>query len=114
MVTIGKVAEITKISISTLRYYDKEGLFPDLKRVSGIRQFSKSEIDTIRVIECLKQSGLKIKDIKKFMLWCSQGDDTLQKRRQLFETQKKTVKKKIDDLKEVLNLLEYKCYSCNE
>ena len=53
-----------QLPISTLRYYDKEGLFPHLKRVNGVRQFSESEIETLRVIDCLKRSGLEIKDIK--------------------------------------------------
>ena len=33
----------------TLRYYDKEGLFPHLKRVNGVRQFSENEIETLRI-----------------------------------------------------------------
>ena len=39
------------LGISTLRYYDKEGLFPHLKRVNGVRQFSEIEIETLRVID---------------------------------------------------------------
>ena len=39
MYTIGQVSELFGLPISTLRYYDKEGLFPNMKRVSGIRQF---------------------------------------------------------------------------
>lgn len=46
------------LPVSTLRYYDKEGLFPNMQRVSGIRKFSDNEIEAIRVIECLKKSGL--------------------------------------------------------
>ena len=64
MYTIGQVAEMFELPISTLRYYDKEGLFPEMKRVSGIRQFSEKEIEALRVIECLKRSGLEIKAIK--------------------------------------------------
>lgn len=38
-----------------------------MRRVSGIRQFSEKEIEALRVIECLKKSGLEIRDIKQFM-----------------------------------------------
>ena len=62
--TIGQISTMTNLSISTLRYYDAEGLFPNLNRKSGIRQFSDRELETIRVIECLKKSGLEIKEIK--------------------------------------------------
>lgn len=67
MYTIGQVSEMFGLPISTLRYYDKQGLFPGMERISGIRKFSEKEIETLRVIECLKRSGLEIKDIKQFM-----------------------------------------------
>lgn len=64
------------LPISTLRYYDKQGLFPEMTRVSGIRKFDDTEIDALSVIECLKRSGLEIKDIKQFMDWCMEGAST--------------------------------------
>lgn len=67
MYTIGQVSEMFDLPVSTLRYYDKEGLFPELNRTSGIRQFSENEIEALRVIECLEKTGLQIKDIKQFM-----------------------------------------------
>ena len=73
MYTIGQVSEMFDLPVSTLRYYDKEGLFPELNRTSGIRQFSENEIEALRVIECLKKTGLQIKDIKQFMSWCMEG-----------------------------------------
>ena len=71
MYTIGQISEMFGIPISTLRYYDKEGLFPKIERQSGIRRFSETEVETLRIIECLKASGLGIKDIKQFM--CMHG-----------------------------------------
>ena len=65
MYTIGQISEMFGLPISTLRYYDKEGLFPDLQRQSGIRQFSEKEVEALRVIECLKASGLEIRDTGK-------------------------------------------------
>ena len=56
MYSIGQVAEMFGLPISTLRYYDKQGLFPRMQRVSGIRRFSETEIEALRVIECLKKS----------------------------------------------------------
>ena len=62
MYSIGQVAEMFGLPISTLRYYDKQGLFPNMERVSGIRKFSEAEIEALRVIECLKKAGMEIKD----------------------------------------------------
>ena len=44
MYTIGQVSQMCGIPVSTLRYYDKEGLFPHMERVSGIRRFSDREL----------------------------------------------------------------------
>lgn len=57
MYTIGQISEMFNLPISTLRYYDKEGLFPNMEQVSGIRKFGDREIETLRVIECLKKIG---------------------------------------------------------
>ncbi|MCD8074228.1 MAG: MerR family transcriptional regulator [Lachnospiraceae bacterium] len=110
MYTIGQVSEMFDLPISTLRYYDKEGLFPNLQRSSGIRKFSDREIETLRVIECLKKSGLEIKDIKQYMEWCEQGNATYQQRKELFEKQIESVESEMERMKGVLALLKYKCW----
>jgi len=98
------------LPISTLRYYDKEGLFPYMQRTSGIRRFSEREIEALRVIECLKKSGLEIKDIKQFMEWCSLGSETYPQRRELFIRQKKNVEAELDRMRKTLDMLKFKCW----
>ena len=110
MYTIGQVADMCDLPISTLRYYDKEGLFPNLIRVSGIRQFSDNDLERIKVIECLKKSGLEIKDIKQFMAWCVEGSSTYTKRRELFEKQKRQLESEIERLNKALDMLKFKCW----
>lgn len=110
MYTIGQVSKMFNIPVSTLRYYDKEGLFPDINRVSGIRKFSSKEIEALRVIECLKKSGLEIKDIKQFMEWCSKGSETYSLRRELFLKRKKIVESEIQRMKKALDMINFKCW----
>lgn len=110
MYTIGQVSEMFNLPISTLRYYDKQGLFPEIQRTSGIRKFTDKEIETLRLIECLKKSGLEIKDIKQFMDWCVQGPSTYVQRRELFEKQKETVEAEIAHMNKVLDMLRFKCW----
>jgi DNA-binding transcriptional MerR regulator len=62
MYTIGQVSAMFGLPVSTLRYYDKEGFFPNLERKGNIRYFSDNELEALRIIECLKKSGLEIKD----------------------------------------------------
>lgn len=109
--SIGEVSKMFDLPISTLRYYDKEGILPDLYRNdSGIRKFNAKNIQTINIIECLKKSGMEIKDIKEFMKWCSMGSETYELRRNMFLNQKHVVEEKIAKLQDTLNMINYKCW----
>jgi DNA-binding transcriptional MerR regulator len=110
MYTIGQVAEMYSLPVSTLRYYDKEGLFPNLERTSGIRRFSDRELEALHVIECLKRSGLEIKDIKQFMQWCAQGSSTYEQRHELFLRQRETVEAEMEKLRRVKAMIDFKCW----
>ena len=110
MYSIGQISEMFNLPISTLRYYDKEGLFPNLERRSGIRRFSENEVEALRVIECLKASGLEIKDIKQFMDWATLGAKTYEKRRQLFESRRKVIEAEIANLQKMLDMVKFKCW----
>ena len=110
MYSIGEISKMFQLPISTLRYYDKEGLFPHLKRVNSVRQFSESEIETLRVIDCLKRSGLEIKDIKEYIALCSLGNVTLKQRKAIFEKQKEEVLQEMEKLQKVLSMLNYECW----
>ncbi|MGN0133388.1 MAG: MerR family transcriptional regulator [Anaerotignum sp.] len=110
MYTIGQISKLFHLPISTLRYYDKEGLFPNMERSSGIRRFGEKEMEALRVIECLKKSGLEIKDIKQFMEWCAQGSSTYPQRRELFLRQKEIVEDEIRKMEKVLDMIRFKCW----
>lgn len=110
MYTIGQIAAMFDLPVSTVRYYDKEGLFPGLARQSGRRIFSDREVEALRVIACLKSSGLEIKDIKQFMVWTTAGKDTYPQRKALFEARKTIVEAEMRRLQRTLDMLNYKCW----
>ncbi len=110
MYTIGQVSKMFNLPVSTLRYYDKEGLFPDMERKSGIRQFSDRDIETLRVIECLKKSNLEIKDIKKFMDLCALGPASYPDRLQLMRQRREEVQDEMNRLQGALDMLTYKVW----
>jgi transcriptional regulator, merR family len=110
MYTIGQVAEMFGLPVSTLRYYDKQGLFPELERTSGIRRFGDTELEALRVIECLKKAGMEIKDIRLFMEWCSEGPSTYPKRKAMFEERKAHMESEIANMNRALDMLKFKCW----
>lgn len=107
--TVGEMAKKLNIAPSTLRYYDKEGLLPFVERSGGgIRMFQDSDLEWLTIIECLKKSGMAIKDIKKFIDWCVEGDSTIEQRLELIDRQRVAVLHQIEQLKETLAVLNYK------
>lgn len=110
--TVGEMAKMLGLPPSTLRYYDKEGLLPFVERSSGgIRMFTEKDHEWLKVVECLKQSGLSIKEIRDFIGMAMQGDEaSLAKRLALFQARREAVKEQIKQMQETLALLEFKCW----
>ena len=101
--SIGEVSRMFDLPASTLRYYDKEGLLPHIQRQgTGIRRFDQQTIEALRVIECLKKSGMEIKDIKQFMAWCAEGPATYGQRLELFRQQRAKVEQEMARLEKTL------------
>ena len=99
-----------RFETATLPLLGKQGLFPGIEHRSGIRKFGENELEALRMIECLKMSGLEIKDIKQFMDWCVEGASTYPLRRELLEKQRKTVEAEIAHMNQILDMLRFKCW----
>ncbi|WP_438351040.1 MerR family transcriptional regulator [Paenibacillus sp. FA6] len=109
MYTINEVAEKCDLSVHTIRYYDKEGLLPFITRnKSGNREFSEQSLELIRLICCLKNTGMLIKEIKDYIDLCMAGDHTYEVRRRVMVDHRKEVVRQINDLKKNVNLIDLK------
>ncbi|MGO3727453.1 MerR family transcriptional regulator [Enterococcus viikkiensis] len=106
---IGEISERYGISQDTLRYYDKAGLLPFVKKNSaGRREFTEDDLGYIEVIDCLKRSGIAVKEIAKFMDWCVVGDRTLPQRYAFMTEQEAALEQKIHELQAQLDFLRWK------
>ena len=77
---------------------------------SGTRLFKESDLGALKIIECLKSTGMPIKDIKNFIDWCSEGDFTLQQRYDMFMERKAVVEAQMEELKNTMEVIEHKCW----
>lgn len=103
--TTAKAAEKIGISAHTLRFYDKEGLLPNVGRDEhGNRRFTDNDLQWLSLLQCLKNTGMSLKDIKRFAECTSIGDDTIDERLALFESQTENVKCQIAELKTLSKL----------
>ncbi|MEE1014486.1 MAG: MerR family transcriptional regulator [Lachnospiraceae bacterium] len=109
--TIGEMAKKLGTSASTLRYYDKEGLLPFLEHPKGsIRVFTDKDYEWLHIVECLKKTGMQLKDIRAFIHMAMQGDETINERLQLFIKQREIVQKQIDQLQQTMDVINFKCW----
>ena len=109
--TVGEIAKQLNVAASTLRYYDKEGLLPFVERSGGgMRMFKEEDISWLKTIECLKRTGMPIKDIKKFIDFCLEGDSRIDERLSIIKSQRDSVIEQMKELQDMLDMLNFKCW----
>lgn len=110
MYSIGQVSQMFDLPVSTLRYYDKEGLFNDVQRESGIRKFSDKALESLRMIECLKNQGLKSRTLSSIWLGVRREAKHIRKERKCLKSKKRRWKRKLKRLNKTLAMLNFKCW----
>lgn len=109
--TVGEMARRMGMAPSALRYYDKEGLLPFLERsASGGRIFREEDFAWLRLIECLKASGMSIREIRSYIDLFVQGDQTIPQRLDLFLRRREVVLQQMEALRQTLDAVNFKCW----
>ena len=112
--SIKQVSDKMNMPAYTLRYYEKEGLLPSIRRSrGGIRRFTEEDLDWLGLICCLKSTGMPIKRIKEFVDLSRQGDQTLPQRCDILMEHKKSVENHIASMEKQLEKVNHKiqCFS---
>ena len=109
--TVGEMAKLLGVPASTLRYYDKEGLLPFVERSpGGIRMFQEKDYEWLQIIECLKKTGMPLKDIRTYIDMAMRGDETIEHRLKMIEKQRQAVRAQMAELQKTLDTLDFKCW----
>ncbi len=106
--SIGKVAQKTGLSTYTLRYYEKEGLLKIKKNSAGLRVYCDEDINWLSMIECLKETGMPLKEIKQYIDWSNLGNATLKERYTMFLNHKKHIEDQIKKYQTYMQKIDYK------
>lgn len=72
--------------------------------------FRESDIEWLRVIECMKKAGMSIKDIRQYIELALKGDDTIELRLMMFRRQKEVLQQKMAEMQHTMAMVEYKCW----
>lgn len=109
--TVGEMAKLLGVTPSALRYYDKEGLLPFVERSSGgMRIFQEKDYEWLQIIQCLKDTGMSLRDIRRYIDLAMEGDATIQARLEIFQSRREAVREQMRQLRETLDLLDFKCW----
>lgn len=113
--TIKEMAEKTGISQYTLRYYDKIGLLPELRRnKNGARQYTEEDFQTLELIRCLKVGNMPLKEMRAFLELYNQGDKTVEERLTLLRAHREALQKQIAEMQCAMEVIGCKiaCLEC--
>lgn len=97
------------IPVSTLRYYDSQGVLPGIqRRSSGYREYTRRDLENLKLVRCFKLAGMSIKDIRQYFIWAEEGDETLEQRYQLILERQKAIDHQIELLHEQRKVVDKK------
>lgn len=107
--TISQAAEKFGITAHTLRFYDKEGLLPFVDRGAGGRRiFKDGDLGWLRIIGCLKETGMPIREIRDYLDLCMKGDKTLLRRLEIMREHKAKMQEKLAEIKKYMKVIDFK------
>lgn len=106
---ISEVSEKYDISPDTLRYYERIGLLPPVRRSkSGLREYDENDVMWVEFIKCMRSAGLAIEQLVKYVQLFPQGDVTVEARKQILQDQRQQLADRIAELQKTLDLLDHK------
>lgn len=110
-----KISEVSKkydIYPDTLRYYEKEGLLPNVKKnSSGIREYSEMDCNWVEFIKCMRGAGLSIEVLARYIELFNMGDKTREKRKNILIQERAKLIEKRDTIQKTIDRLDFKINS---
>lgn len=109
MYSIREVSEKTGLSAHTLRYYEKEGVLRGVDRSQGgFRQYTDDDLESLGLVCCLKNTGMSIQEIARFMELTHEGEHTLQERVDLLREHREAMIRKMQEMQTYLEKVTWK------
>lgn len=113
--TIQDASAETGVSRDTLRYYERIGILPGIARSkSGHRRFSDNDMGWIKLVQCLRATGMPIEDLHAYAELAQQGDSTAPERLRILEEHRRRIKADMTELQTALELVERKISGYDE
>ena len=109
MYSIQDVSKKTGLTAHTLRYYEKEGLLNGVGRSQGgFRQYTDEDLERLGLICCLKNTGMSIQEIARFVQLTREGEHTLEERVELLREHRERVLARMEEMQKHLDKVTWK------
>ena len=109
MYTIQEVSKKTGLTAHTLRYYEKEGLLTGVARsTGGFRQYSDEDMEWLGLVCCLKNTGMPLQEIARFVRLAHEGDCTLEERVELLKDHREKLISRMEEMQRYLDKITWK------
>ena len=109
MYSIQEVSKKTGLTAHTLRYYEKEGLLNGVERSQGgFRQYTDEDLERLGLICCLKNTGMSIQEIARFVQLTREGEHTLEERVELLRAHRERVLARMEEMQKYLDKVTWK------
>lgn len=96
---ISEAAARSGLKVDTIRYYEAEGLVPNVMRGSdGQRRFSPENVDWLTLLYWLRETGMPMKVMRRFAALYAQGDVTIPDRKNILLDHSQLLAKRRNDL----------------
>jgi DNA-binding transcriptional MerR regulator len=108
--SIGEVSKRSGLSVHTLRFYEKEGLFanPIRRTHNGRRIYHEEDLEWLDSCTKLRSSGMSLAAIRRYVELTRQGPGNAHERLALLHDHEKQVEAQMRELQECLDLIRYK------
>lgn len=107
--TIHEVAAQTGLSVHTLRYYERIGLLDPVGRASsGHRRYMAGDIVWITFLQCLRKTGMSIRQMQAYAALRRQGELSIPARLALLEEHYRQIQENMRELESYLKMVERK------
>ena len=109
MYSIQEVCNKTGLTAHTLRYYEKEGLLTDVGRsAGGFRQYTDEDLEWLGLICCLKNTGMPLQEIARFVRLAHEGDYTLRERVKLLKEHREKLSERMAEMQRYMDKITWK------
>ena len=109
MYSMKEACALTHMTYENLKFYCNEGLVPNVKRDSrNYRVFDEHDIKWIQSLNCLKNCGMSITEMKEYLALCLKGESSIPERKVILAGKKEALLQSITELQNAIAFIDWK------